>query len=32
MAEAWSYVNLGMFAASYRQRFGESPSATLAGR
>jgi len=32
VAEAWGYVNLGLFAASYRQRFGELPSATLARR
>lgn len=29
VAEAWGYANLGMFAASYRHRFGEPPSATL---
>lgn len=32
VAEAWGYAHLGMFAASYRSRFGESPSATLARR
>lgn len=32
VAEAWGYANLGMFAASYRHRFGESPSTTLARR
>jgi AraC-like DNA-binding protein len=29
VAESWGYANLGIFAASYRQRFGESPSDTL---
>ncbi|WP_052692429.1 helix-turn-helix transcriptional regulator [Gordonia sihwensis] len=29
-AHAWGYVNLGVFAASYRRRFGENPSQTLA--
>ncbi|AUH69483.1 MULTISPECIES: AraC family transcriptional regulator [Gordonia] len=29
-AHAWGYVNLGVFAASYRRRFGENPSETLA--
>ncbi len=29
VAEAWGYANLGMFAAIYRDRFGESPSATI---
>lgn len=28
----WGYANLGLFAASYRRRFGESPSATLGRR
>jgi len=32
VAEAWGYVNLGLFAASYHRRFGELPSATLAQR
>ena len=32
VAEAWGYANLGMFAASYRNRFGESPSTTLSRR
>ena len=32
VVEAWGYANLGMFAASYRHRFGESPSETLARR
>lgn len=32
VAEAWGYANLGMFAAGYRSRFGEPPSATLGGR
>lgn len=32
VAEAWGYASLGMFAASYRQRFGESPSVTLQRR
>ncbi|NLG45091.1 AraC family transcriptional regulator [Gordonia sp. (in: high G+C Gram-positive bacteria)] len=29
-AHGWGYVNLGVFAASYRRRFGEKPSETLA--
>ena len=29
VAEAWGYANLGIFAAGYRSRFGESPSDTL---
>eukprot|EP01133_Synstelium_polycarpum_P024898 gene24898-29881_t len=28
IANAWGYVNLGMFAATYRKRFGELPSET----
>ncbi|MDI9917570.1 helix-turn-helix transcriptional regulator [Rhodococcus sp. IEGM 1379] len=28
IANSWGYVNLGMFAASYRKRFGELPSQT----
>ena len=28
IANAWGYVNLGMFAAAYRKRFGELPSET----
>ncbi|WP_305094443.1 helix-turn-helix transcriptional regulator [Prescottella sp. R16] len=28
-AGAWGYVNMGVFAAAYRQRFGENPSDTL---
>lgn len=32
VVEGWGYVNLGLFAASYRRRFGETPSATLAQR
>lgn len=28
-AGAWGYVNLGVFAAAYRERFGERPSDTL---
>ena len=28
-AGAWGYVNMGIFAASYRQRFGENPADTL---
>lgn len=28
---SWGYVNHGVFAQSYRRRFGESPSATLGG-
>lgn len=29
VAEQWGYANLGAFAAAYRRRFGENPSATL---
>ena len=29
IALAWGYTNLGQFAATYRRRFGELPSATL---
>ncbi|MEZ5646919.1 MAG: AraC family transcriptional regulator [Burkholderiaceae bacterium] len=29
VAEAWGFAHLGLFAASYRSRFGESPSDTL---
>ena len=29
-AHNWGYVNLGVFAAAYRRRFGEKPSETLA--
>lgn len=29
-AHGWGYVNLGVFAAAYRRRFGEKPSETLA--
>ena len=29
VAEAWGYAQLGIFAANYRRRFGESPSETL---
>lgn len=32
IAAAWGYAHLGLFAAAYRQRFGESPSATLGRR
>mgnify|MGYP000364265209 FL=1 len=32
VACAWGYANLGLFAASYRRRFGESPSTTLGRR
>jgi len=32
VAEGWGYANLGQFAANYRRRFGELPSATLAQR
>ncbi|QBJ95441.1 AraC family transcriptional regulator [Rhodococcus sp. ABRD24] len=28
-AGAWGYVNMGVFAAAYRRRFGENPSDTL---
>ncbi|WP_137875890.1 helix-turn-helix transcriptional regulator [Rhodococcus sp. Q] len=28
-AGAWGYVNMGVFAAAYRHRFGENPSDTL---
>ncbi|WP_423131025.1 AraC family transcriptional regulator [Gordonia malaquae] len=31
-ARNWGYVNLGVFASSYRRRFGELPSETLARR
>lgn len=31
-ARSWGYVNMGVFAAAYRRRFGEPPSATLARR
>ncbi|WAM17308.1 AraC family transcriptional regulator [Rhodococcus sp. JS3073] len=30
IAGAWGYVNLGLFAAAYRRRFGENPSQTRA--
>ena len=29
VAEAWGYAQLGIFAANYRRRFGESPAETL---
>ena len=29
-ASAWGYVNFGVFAQTYRRRFGETPSQTLA--
>lgn len=29
VARAWGYTHLGLFAASYRRRFGELPAATL---
>ncbi|MGB3695906.1 MAG: AraC family transcriptional regulator [Gordonia sp. (in: high G+C Gram-positive bacteria)] len=29
-ARSWGYVNMGVFAAAYRRRFGENPSQTLA--
>ena len=32
VAEAWGYAQLGIFAANYRRRFGESPSETLKRR
>jgi AraC-like DNA-binding protein len=28
-AGAWGYINMGVFAAAYRNRFGENPSETL---
>lgn len=31
-ARSWGYVNMGVFAAAYRRRFGELPSATLGRR
>ncbi|USC14021.1 AraC family transcriptional regulator [Rhodococcus sp. 11-3] len=30
VAARWGYVNMGVFAAAYRRRFGENPSRTLA--
>ncbi|MDM7487576.1 AraC family transcriptional regulator [Rhodococcus sp. CSLK01-03] len=30
VAARWGYVNMGVFAAAYRRRFGENPSHTLA--
>ncbi len=30
VARSWGYVNMSVFAAAYRRRFGENPSATLA--
>jgi AraC-like DNA-binding protein len=32
VAHRWGFVHLGRFAASYRRRYGETPSATLRGR
>jgi transcriptional regulator GlxA family with amidase domain len=32
IASEWGYINLGEFARSYRQRFGELPSETLRQR
>ena len=32
VAAAWGYANFGLFAASYRSRFGEAPSVTLGRR
>ncbi|WP_346777603.1 AraC family transcriptional regulator [Rhodococcus sp. HNM0563] len=31
-AHEWGYINMGVFAAAYRRRFGENPSETLARR
>ncbi|WP_072809492.1 AraC family transcriptional regulator [Rhodococcus zopfii] len=30
VAREWGYVNMGVFAAAYRRRFGENPSETMA--
>jgi AraC-like DNA-binding protein len=32
VAHRWGFVHLGRFAASYRRRYGQTPSATLRGR
>ncbi|WP_310451145.1 helix-turn-helix transcriptional regulator [Sulfuritalea sp.] len=32
VAELWGYANFGLFAANYKKRFGELPSATLSRR